>query len=493
MKVEIVKTRRIHARTRSSIQKSALLPVIDAWYAYVRTPVPLFYFASCSSPAKELADQLVDSVSRTLDRFPFYAGTITPHSVESDHDRKRARLTWGGTDEPGAEFIEAKTTGTLRALLPPTEKESGPFLWDRTGASPKALFPTKPPSTSAVRLQVTTFACGGWVLGLDFDHGLADAHTIGLFLQSLSANYNQNTSFPETSLNTQYLQPYAEPPAGLTDNEIVQKALNLPTKRPGYRTIGADKQSDVKKTQSESNGQAYFSMQNVQGRVSCMMHIPATQYETITKDVQDRARMQVTDQAALIGFLWAALNRARSNAGRDTIALHMPFSLRRSLELPNGHLGCPVLSAMLPGTAEGADAMYDAAKLTVEIVTSLAKYDEDGIRALIYLASLLDSPSGANRPAEGHEIMMFTSGVQFGTSDLSFNSARPVFFSPGALPLDNLFVMIESLPPAGDEAGATSGKWYEHGVNLFVRLPENVFDALSSDEAFQEFQIISAM
>lgn len=492
MKVEVITTQHVRPQGRIIGEQVILLPTIDAWYAYVRTAVPLLFFATTPSLC-----ELYDSLGRNLDRFPFFAGHLEP--CTSQDEKKRVRLVWGSSTDLGSEVIEAQTTAHLRSLLPPCDQDDAPktsFLWDRSSASPTGLFP-RTPTNSLVRVQITKFGCGGCTVGFDFDHALADAHTIGMFFHSWSTIYNQRYSGGKNGarMTVPDLPPVASYPSYLEDlistssythEVLIDKASQLPTRRPDFRAV------KKMETPDSANVAAPPSAFSLVGKTSYMLQIAPTRYEQMIRSVKDEASLPVTEQAALAGLLWAALNRARLSAGMDPIGLHFVLSLREPLGLSNSQVGSPALAIMVPGEASDGDreAHTDSAKLASQYTSMLDTYDQDALRAVAYDATCRDSPTDGRRARPSGEVMTFTSGVQCDLSQMSFGSHRPVFLAPWALPLDNFFAVMGGISQQSDNS---SKRWYQHGVTIFFRLPTEVAEELASDRAFRDFEHHSYM
>ncbi|TKX21159.1 putative transferase family protein [Elsinoe australis] len=488
MKVDVVRTLLVRPLSRRRGVETALLLVIDAWYAYVRAPTSIYIFEK-SDGTENIQDQLLQSLSQTLDVFPQYTGTLQPYSVtKNGHEQRRAQVVWGG-DGSGAEVIEARTNARIRHLLPPEVKPSSAFMWDRTGQSLRSLFPSVP-SSHGLRIQMTAFRCGGFSIAIDFDHGLADAHTFGLFMQIWSTTHNKlfgqadpmkaQEELPSVYYDFDFLEKKF--PVLEKENEahqaLLHRARTLPTRRPDYRELFNPYAPTDTDTATKLSPPSLFSGTPI------MLHVTPHEYELITQSVQERTSVPITDQVAFVSFLWAALNRARAST-RYPIGLHLPTSLRWTLDLPSGLSGCPILAIMMTGDKAGPEAMTDPALLASEIKNVLDQYDEDAMLAVVADAHTRDSPASAARPGAKADRMEFSSAVQFGSSKTSFGSLRPTYFAP-LIPIDNLFLMVEGLPTG--EAADVGDKWYKYGANVFFSLPNDVLRNFILDPAFDSFQ-----
>ncbi|TKA23385.1 hypothetical protein B0A50_07261 [Salinomyces thailandicus] len=495
MKVERIEVDHLHPEMRCGQQWSAL-PALDAWYAYHR-PLATVYLFEAQPGVTGLVEKLKKSLSSTLNHFPQYAGVLAPRKPQGEqgapaHDR--TSVVWAGDDEPGVEFIEARTKSRVRNLLPPSMGDTTPFLWDRSAASLRALFPGPLGAASAMRIQITTFGCGGFSLGIDIDHGLADAHAVGLFMGYWSVTHNQ-LFHPEQPSVAEMLPEVLWQPESLQSqvddvverkgrSQILQKAGGLPTRRPDYRSVVA--QNGVAETGNGSD-----ALSNVLKQISgvpCLLHVPAYLCDRMVSRIQEAAGdNQITSQVAMMSFLWRSLNRARKLRKRTLIELQIPSSLRYRLGLPAGLLGSPVFVPMV-GPEPNDDKDADTAVLAAEVTDVLAKYDEDGMLAVVYDASLRDSPRALSLPQV--ECMQFTSAALPSSGRLTFGPYSPTFVSP-LLPMDNIFVMLGGLEGPGGAGGG--GKWNDAGVDVFFSVPQDVLDTMLMDPALADFEKVLEM
>ncbi|CBX99532.1 Acyltransferase abl6 [Plenodomus lingam] len=492
MKVEVMSSHRVHPEHKKASEETAILPVIDSWYCYWRTLAAIYLFDAYSGP--ELYTDLRQSLSKTLDDFPQLAGTLDNCNIQvedkSGRSVRRTRVTWGG-NTLGGEFIEAKTNARVRSLLPPSIQNISSFAWDRSDRTLRPLFPATLPETSGIRVQVTSFKCGGFGIALDMDHALADAHTVGLFIGHWSAihtrMFTSTTTFPsQISLpNVMFNPQFVEKKVHETDNTygskmvMLDRARELPTRRPDLRD---------KSSQRTMQGNMFKPPPKPSAGVPYLLHFSASEYERITRGIQQAtASPQITDQVAFVSFLWAALNKARARCSvGQAVDLHLPTSFRWTLGLPEGLIGSPLVAVMMDGGPDGEVCYTDPVVLATIITKTLERYTEDALLAIVYDASLRDSPASMLRGFERRERMEFTSGVGFGSDKLSFGCHSPVFVGPIILPVDNLFIMAEGMRTSE----AHSSKWYKHGANIFVSLPQDVFRALLADPALINVELL---
>jgi hypothetical protein len=483
MKVDIVKVHEIWPRCHQKTSpQSANLPVLDAWYAYRRT-VPTIYLFKKSTEQQDLVARLTESLRQTLDDFPRFVGTLesikSEDSEQSEQGCQRTVVKWGTPSDRAVEFTEASTKSRIRGLFPPASLNESTFLWDYSPSSLRALFPTPCAQPPGIRIQFTAFACGGFSLGIDFEHGLADGYTAGKFLERWSMVYGQMFHSESNALpNPPLWKPeiFSDQLAGIDLKEegpaLLEKAKTLPTRGPYRRAL-------------RSNGVDAMPNQGPETMYNYLLHIPATEVEHKLGELQSKSSMRLTDQAALIGFFWACLNRARGHVQRPPIDLHLASSFRWLLGVRDGLLGSPFVVVMISPDAESIPSnATDPINLAVRVTKALSQYDDNAMHAITYDATFTDSPSSTFKFKGGDEHVEFSSVAHLGYDKFHFGPLSPSLYVPSSS-IPNLFVLTEAMP-TGPPVGNT---WYKHGLNLFFNVTEDVFEAFASDPAWAECEV----
>ncbi|KNG44598.1 transferase family protein [Stemphylium lycopersici] len=483
MKVEIVKVHEILPRGHQRIApQSENIPILDAWYAYRRT-VPTIYFFKQKAELRELVAQLVESLSHTLDIFPRFVGTLATTTQQNSKDdfqgTQRTVVEWGGSSDRAVEFTEARTKSRIQSLLPPTTLNESTFLWDYSPSSLRALFPTPSAEPPGIRIQITTFACGGFSLGIDFEHGLADGYTAGKFLDHWSTIYGQRfhggDGAPQNSPSWQsgiFSDQLAEIDLQEHGPALLEKARSLPTRTPYRRTL---QPIDLEIARNHKPETMY----------NYLLHVPAKEVEHKLGEMQSKSPMRLTDQAALIGFFWSCLNRARAQAQRPPIDLHLASSFRWLLGVRDGLLGSPFVVVMISPDADSNPAnATDPIKLAVRLTETLGKYDDDTMHAITYDATFSDSPSSTFKAKGGDEHVEFSSVAHLGYDRFHLGPLKPSFYLPSSS-IPNLFVLTEAVP----NGQAVGNSWYKNGLNLFFNVTEEVFEAFTSDPALAQCEV----
>lgn len=480
MKVDIVKVNGIWPRGHQNASpQSANLPALDAWYAHRRT-VPTIYLFKKPTEQQDLVARLTESLSQTLDDFPRLVGSLesvkTLDPEKSGQEFQRTIVNWGSSSDRAVEFTEARTRSRIRGLLPPATLNESTFLWDYSPLSLRGLFPTPCAEPPGIRIQFTEFACGGFSLGVDFEHGLADGYTAGKFLERWSMIYGQMFHSESDALpNPPSWQPeifsdqLVDIDLEAEGSALLEKAKTLPTRGPYRRTLHSD----------GSNAQRSEMMFNY------LLHVPAMEVTHKLGELQKKSPMRLTDQAALIGFFWACLNRARVHAQRPPIDLHLASSFRWLLGVRDGLLGSPLFVVMVsPDSESNPTNATDPVNLAVNVTKALGEYDDSAMHAITYDATFTDSPSRGFMPKGGDEHVELSSVAHLGYDKFHIGPLRPSFYIPSSS-IPNLFVLTEAVP-TGPPVGNT---WYKNGLNLFFNVTEDVFEAFSSDPALAECEV----
>lgn len=115
--------------------------------------------------------------------------------AKTDHTLRYGRvlLEYGSPADPGVEFVVAHCDEPLASESYFPTRDPDVRLWDAGRASARGLIPTSPPlalynlvdydGLPGVVVQLTTFACGGMVIGVKMAHCLGDAQTLVTFVK----------------------------------------------------------------------------------------------------------------------------------------------------------------------------------------------------------------------------------------------------------------------------------------------------------------------
>ncbi|KAF7194943.1 Acyltransferase abl6 [Pseudocercospora fuligena] len=476
MRVEEVNTLPLRPEAGTNDINSVLLPVIDSWFAYRRTPTPVYMFRDQGDSAT-IQSRLYLSLCRALNKFPQLLANLEPASITlaDGTSLKRVRACWGGELSKG-QYVEARTNARIQALLPPSIiTKNATYLWNRSNKSLHSLFPQTMPSHSGLRVQVTTFRCGGFSIVLDLEHALADAHAVGLLLRHWTATFNEMYyAADRTRPELPEIIPGQEiVPKDIIDSAaLLHKANSLPTRRPDCNDAGDAPFSSSEDTKSspgyKPNGNAH------------LLHLTAQDYDRISREVR-LGDAQVTDKIAFMTFLWDAVNRARSRNSLNPIGLTVVKCYRSVLNLPEGMIGCPIVAV----NEEVGDG--DTSERASRVRALMDLYDEQAFRSIAYDASRRDSPTSSARSGRRRQRVEFTAGMDDRSSSaLHFGQHSPIFCAPIFIPVDYLFIMAESY----EKGEGAEAKWHRSGVDVFFCLPPQILNDMLLDSHLSCAEVI---
>ncbi|XP_052191988.1 acetyl-CoA-benzylalcohol acetyltransferase-like [Diospyros lotus] len=175
----------------------------------------IFYYSSNGEKATERFSQLEQSLAEALTKYYPLAGRLVVNDLSVD------------CNDQGVQFVEAEVTGNLAEFLR-SEREIevvDKFVpWDHIGACGPAA------GAPLAAVQISTFDCGGWVLGISVSHKVADLYSIIGFVNGWAAASRsgiQTVAAPVFELGslfpTSNLLPLNPPPSMKKGTKIVTR------------------------------------------------------------------------------------------------------------------------------------------------------------------------------------------------------------------------------------------------------------------------------
>ncbi|KAA8646069.1 hypothetical protein EYZ11_001950 [Aspergillus tanneri] len=272
VKFSTTQSERLFPQNRLTSERIVALSLLDATSVDFQHTCAIWLFEAPeqrTSSQFNLSDHLRQSLQVTLGAYPQWCGrlkivnTLSNTAVAGEehlppHARRfgRVHVVYGSSQDPGVEFTVASSETTLDALCSVSRAVSQ-VVWNRKEVPLTAFVSqtqlqnlVKPVSANDVGLfppvmavQLTTLACGGFVLTVNCVHPLADAHSVIHFvkdLASVSRSILQGADLPS-------LSPSFEPDkvdssaagdinALSADPAIVQEVERLPLHRYDWWT-----------------------------------------------------------------------------------------------------------------------------------------------------------------------------------------------------------------------------------------------------------------
>lgn len=429
------------------------------------------------SPAAQnttlLAQHLEQGLRQTLDDYRHFAGQLrwsTPadaHLLPGPQTLGRPLITYNAPTDPGVDFRCASDPRTLDSVLPSKDRTAEKKIWRATDFKQDDLLPSCPlafqpdlgvfDGLPGVSAQLTTFACGGWAMGVRMTHCLGDAMCLVAFtkLWASRARILLSGGVPGEGA-VQEEKPAIFDPALLDrhagvckssppDNNKIALARSLPMHRydcwetdaPG---IPAWARKDALATQPDAQ-----TLAGVQLSPATLPPWESWDASVAVEHVQIRVtapevlRLKEAAQAglpvggfvsrldALIAHLWIAVNRARGlQELGESVYLNQTFGLRSRVEpnLPDAFAGSPLLIAHVCRT--GAEVCAASlGSVALELRKMMARFTPEAVGAYLHDAAYEISPMRLWQAFLGVRQLGVTSWTKAGVYEIDFGAGRP--------------------------------------------------------------------
>ena len=506
----------IDATTCALATPATPLSLLDCTTAnFLPTSAVWFFEKPNTENVAELATHLRDTLAVALNACPCWAGRLSAVATVDEpvndltrrlppHARRfgRIHVRHGDNDDPGVEFVAAKSLMTVDELCPPCRPTNAP-CWDRGLLDTAPLNPTveiadalAPGDFSAgfhpvAAVQVTEFACGGYALAFKIAHCLADLSSVVTFMRhwaSVSRAVLREEAMPSPGLVFDPLRldsrAAGDINAGKPDKAISDRARALPFHRLDW-WLSSDDAGYVLKPP------AAFKNQQVQpaGKVMpwkdwsrsrpvshYVLHFTSKHIQQIWAAVwHDRDGVSVHD--AILAHVWSCVVRA-NDLGADNEPVYCDFStnVRANLGLPKTFIGSPmvIVNAALPGReVASGDNLHKTARTIRDALTSAR--GEGALAAHLHDVAFEDSPQRLWQGFLGRRHMLVTSWARAGLYDVDFGLGCVRFVDSVLKDLDGI-VLIKEAPPIMPGAD-----WTASGVDVTLHLASDTMSALLAD------------
>ncbi|KAF5531819.1 transferase family [Fusarium phyllophilum] len=504
MKVTITSIHQLLPSSKVIESKSVALSHIDTWHSKGRSSLVWLYPGPHETvQPSELVENLRVSLSKVLNKFPQYSGKLD-YTVPTDSSTqsKRLCLTWGTENDPGVHYVTAAAASPLTALLPSARTSnrsvdaSGSYAWDRTGRSCIGLWPAVPLNKLyETCIQITTFECGGFSLGITMNHALADATTVIFFVKHWSKTHELmfNPRTPQPSLAEPYFAPHLVDQhitadlEGEKEAKRLEKAHQLPTLRNETYDMKPEElptRLELSETYSVGDQIPVGDWEKSGNMRSYMLHFSKVDINALWETAKEQAGPCVSRQAAIVSYIWLAIIRARGWDKRDVeepINLFMTLDVRRRIGLADTLLGSPVSVTHI--SFKGDDSISKSHGLLAnKIWTTLSMYDAEALDATLHHVSTslpLISPAIW---LSGWSIL-YSSLCHTNMYDVIFHGIRPALASPAFAGMGGMIGLIKSKPTETTKLQET----YEDGIDMFFELDKASAAKLFSDPTLSMF------
>ena len=512
--VNVLSSTRVFPLYSSSVApESVPLSIIDSNVANF-SPTGGFWAFTDAHP--QSIDRLADSLPRTLSHFGQWAGQLSiiskDHS-ETDHNRRYGSVwvSYGSKDvDVGAELVIAQCSATLASVLPSTKVGK---IWNANSSSSfeKGLLPAQPPlalynlkdfdGLPGIILQITSYKCGGYVIGIKTAHVLADAHALMVFMRCWAMASRIDSEISESLLPIFNPEMVYQPKTDERDETLIQKSLSLPQNRfdcwasaegsPSWAARLTEKPEVVKtklvlgdklpwEEASSTMPVDHYRLSFTQGDVDRIYALCLSEANT---DSVDTPRISKAD--AVQAFVFSLILRGRQKLfkenGDETASFNITLGARERVKppLPYNFIGSPVFLARVHTSALPPPSLFNMA---AEIRRTVAAFTPEALVAFLHDMAHEVCPQRIWGAFWGRRNCIVTSWLRLGVYDIDFGSGKPAYVQALMPSVDGLVHLMEvgSTPHIGEN-------WYSNGISVSIYLARDVGEQILADELVQPF------
>lgn len=516
-------------------EQTVALSLLDATTAnFSATSAIWLYERPAQTPGNQLnlADHFRQSLRVALNAYPQWCGHLKSITTINEttlplapHARRfgQVYVQYGTPNDPGVEFRTATSTATLDELYPTSRPINQP-LWNREEGPLDVFLPASrlahalhpvvvnnaglPPPVLAI--QLTSLACGGFVLAVKGAHPLADITSLVHFMKDwgrVSQSILLGNEVP-----TPVLAPVFEPgkldalaagniDAASPDPNIMQQARSLPLHRydwwvslPGCPW--SVKIPDVFHDQdlSPAGKPMPWDEWNVEARVSHhVVHLNHKQIESIWKKATTglTSNETISRHDAILAHIWSCIARAR-NLQDDPGSVHcdLVYGVRPALQLGPSFIGSPTLitNVGISGVDVAAgwkeDLLHPIAQRIRKTINQISQ--PTALAAHLHTLAYEKSPQRIWQTFLGRRHILVTTWARAGVYDIGFGLGESIRYVDEVVPNMDGVIVIKEAPPkkAQDDTSRGNGSkrsWTDHGVDISVHVRDQEMERLLKD------------
>lgn len=408
----------------------------------------------------------------------------------------RVTVTYGSNEDPGVLYSVASSNQPISSILPGDHSFNS---WDATSFPSGQLTQKDDPpfsitqhhenqTGSAMRVQVTLFACGGIAIGVALCHALADAHSLTKFVHDWSSIHRAMTSnkpFPNLVLPV-FNSSLIDSISGDIDGPVVDPKLaaisqSLPQfKFDWWASAAGSPQGWGKDTIPPGYDTENMIFGNPMPWSSWDLQAPVANHMLIfsAKEIEGiyhaakSAEAKISRLDALLAHIWTVLTRARNLSDGET-SLCLTLGLRSRLQppLPASFIGSPIINAR--ATAPVFDGTLKSRARSIRDTTDA--YTSTACAAHLHTLAH-ESFSGRYWAAfmgSRHTIVTAWLHLDMYGVDFGFGSG-PVWVDAVMSRIDGCIQVLECQKSSG-------GKWYEDGVRLSMYIRKDIVEKMLTD------------
>jgi hypothetical protein len=447
---------------------STPLSILDATVARFSATGAIWLFEHIpeDNNETEFLDRLRSSFVDTLNDFPHWAGQlqwapVRPGGLHTERFN-RPIIIYGGEKDPGVEWSVVRHPSISVKSLAPSASERAPgkgvWIGDEFAQS-LFLSDTSLPlhdlrefeGLPAMQVQINLFNDGGYGIGIQMAHLLADAQALMVFVHHWAAKSRKSFSSTDTSslmdapiFNPALLDTHAagdiDGPAA--DPELVSIARQLPLHRfdwwrindPGYSPFFIPATENSKPSPeilsqvelSPSTSGPWTTWDFSRPVRYTQLHYPGTELNRLKEQARADGRPDTSRLDALIAHIWALINRSRGHGdSTEDVFLNLTLGARARVSppLPESFIGSPVFITHIK--ASGASICASSLGQTAsQIRDTMLKFTPDAMGAMLHDAAHEASPQRLWQAFLGTQHTLVTSWLRLKTYQVDFVGSK---------------------------------------------------------------------
>ncbi|KAF4948724.1 hypothetical protein FSARC_13660 [Fusarium sarcochroum] len=504
-----------------SEEKAVPLSLLDCTTANFSNASAVWLYQKPNLPAADsfnLGYHLRESLALTLQSYPQWGGQLkvvksTDGTVPSEakhfppHARRFGRIYahFGTPNDPGVEFVYAKSSATLESLYSFDRSSKQAFWPCDSSIFQKFLspIPISQPLKSLVgdesgqlypllAVQVTELACGGFVLGLNGAHPLADATTFISLLKdwasaSCSVLDNKPVSRSIPVFNPTLLDNNAagDINAEHPDKTIIQQAEALPmhrfdwwapkSKPPFPFKIPAPYDAEDQEPVGKAMPWAEWNFTSPVSNYA--VHLNREQVNFLLNKANENSSQKLSQHDAVLGHIWSCIARARG-LENDTGPVHcdLVYGVRPSFQLGEKFLGSPTVMMNVELAASEVSKPSNLTQVATQVRNTLKKIaDPSNMAAHLHSVAFEKSPQRIWQAFLSQRHILVTTWARAGIYNIDFGLGSTCSYAEGLLPDMDGLVLIKEAP------GPPTSYWTDNGVDISIHIRSEDMERLVKD------------
>ncbi|KAM0201865.1 hypothetical protein ACHAPI_001921 [Fusarium lateritium] len=502
-------------------EKAIPLSLLDCTAANFSNASAIWLFRKPTLPPGSnfnLAYHLRESLALTLQSYPQWMGHLkavesTDGSVPPEakhfppHARRYGRIYahFGTDNDPGVEFVHAKSSATLDSLYPSDRTAKQPAWLCDSSIFLKfmASISISQPLKHCVKdengllypllaIQITELACGGFVLALNGAHPLADVTTfISLLKDWASVSRSILEGKPLSRSKPMFDHTLIDNDAAGDINAdhpnefIVQQALSLPMNRydwwapestpPWPFTVPAP--FNTKDLQPAGKAMPWVEWDFTSPVSNYVVHLTREQVNFLWNKANESSPQKLSQHDAILGHIWSCIARARG-LENDTEPIHcdLVYGVRSSFQLDHKFLGSPVVMMNVELPASKVSDSSNLTEVATQVRTTLKKVaDPTNLAAHLHGVAFEKTPQRIWQAFLGRRHLIVTTWARAGIYDVDFGFGSTCSYAEGVVPEMDGNVLIKEAP------GPPGKYWTDNGVDISIHIKTTDIERMIKD------------